>query len=198
MQSYTAELDRKIEKQLPKEADFQIQLTDQDLQDDTPELRTRRDQVPAVVRNTLKKRFIHCSEITQVLTHAFLQPCNVLLWGPGGHGKSDMVMTVLKAMGYKDREIFLQSFGEGMSEDRLWGGPNIARLDECLEYDTDRSFLPYEVVVLEEILDASSQALLPLKDVLTRRLFMNADQAVPMNSDYRLHEQRPQAVCQRQ
>ncbi|MFK8112374.1 MAG: hypothetical protein AB8B91_09235 [Rubripirellula sp.] len=69
-----------------------------------------------------------------------------------------------------------------MSEDRLWGGPNIAKLDVCLEYDTDRSFLPYEVVVLEEILDASSQALLPLKDVLTRRCFMNGSTPVEMRS----------------
>ncbi|WP_165440651.1 AAA family ATPase [Rubripirellula amarantea] len=182
MQSYTADLERKIEKQLPKESDFQIQLEDRDFDDHSNGLRTARKEIPRLVATTLNKRFIHCREIVQVLTHACLQPCNVLLWGPGGHGKSDMVMKVLKALGYDDQEIFLQSFGEGMSEDRLWGGPNIAKLDEYLEYDTDRSFLPYEVVVLEEILDASSQALLPLKDVLTRRVFMNADQAVPMQS----------------
>ncbi len=182
MQSYTAELDRKIEKQLPKNEDFFIQLEDRDFEDTEEGLRTPRIKIPRLISNTLKSKFIHCKEIVQVLTHACMQPCNVLLWGPGGHGKSDMVMTVLKALGYEDKEIFLQSFGEGMSEDRLWGGPNIARLDECLEYDTDRSFLPYEVVVLEEILDASSQALLPLKDVLTRRLFMNADQAVEMKA----------------
>ena len=75
----------------------------------------------------------------------------MLLWGPGGHGKSEMVMAALRSMGYSEEQIFLQSFGEGMSEDRLWGGPNIAKLDVCLEYDTARSFLPYEVVVLEEI-----------------------------------------------
>ncbi|MEZ6089500.1 MAG: hypothetical protein R3C05_16020 [Pirellulaceae bacterium] len=46
-----------------------------------------------------------------------------------------------------------------------------------------RSILPpYEVVILEEVLDASSQALLPLKDVLTRRTFMNGSRPVPMNS----------------
>ena len=182
MQSYTADLERKIEKLLPKNEDFAIQLEDCDFANDDAELRTPKAKIPALVKKTLGSRFIHCKEIIQVLTHAFLQPCNVLLWGPGGHGKSDMVMTALRALGYDDREIFLQSFGEGMSEDRLWGGPNIAKLDEYLEYDTDRSFLPYEVVVLEEILDASSQALLPLKDVLTRRLFMNADQAVPLKS----------------
>jgi MoxR-like ATPase len=183
MQSYTADLTRKIQRRLPQDENFRIQLGEGDFvnQGDGP-LRTKRAEIPKVTATALKSRFIHCDEITQVLTHAFYQPCNVLLWGPGGHGKSEMVMAALKALGYADAEIFLQSFGEGMSEDRLWGGPNIAKLDVCLEYDTERSFLPYEVVVLEEILDASSQALLPLKDVLTRRTFMNGSTPVVMKS----------------
>ncbi|QDT03573.1 AAA domain (dynein-related subfamily) [Rubripirellula lacrimiformis] len=183
MQSYTADLDRKIDRHLPSEPDFRIQLGDGDFANtgDGP-LRQPRHLIPKLVASTLQPKFIHCDEIVRVLTLAFIQPCNVLLWGPGGHGKSDMVMTALKAMGYAEEEIFLQSFGEGMSEDRLWGGPNIAKLDVCLEYDTDRSFLPYEVVILEEILDASSQALLPLKDVLTRKTFMNGSNPVAMKS----------------
>ena len=182
MQSYTADLERRIERQLPDEK-INIRLTDADFShNDAGPLKTPRSEIPALISDSLSSRFIHCDEIVQVLTHAFFQPCNVLLWGPGGHGKSDMVMTALKKLGYLENEIFLQSFGEGMTEDRLWGGPNIAKLDECLEYDTDRSFLPFEVVILEEILDASSQALLPLKDVLTRRVFMNGNQPVPMRS----------------
>ena len=183
MQSYTADLERKIEKQLPKDESFSIQLTERDFPaDGDGPLKTPRKQIASTVRSSLISRFIYCDEIVQVLTHAFYQPCNVLLWGPGGHGKSDMVMTALRKLGYSESDIFLQSFGEGMSEDRLWGGPNIAKLDECLEYDTDRSFLPYEVVVLEEILDASSQALLPLKDVLTRKQFSNGHRTVPLRS----------------
>ncbi|MGI9471676.1 MAG: AAA family ATPase, partial [Rubripirellula sp.] len=183
MQSYTADLTRKIQRRLPDEEGFAIQLGPGDFtSDDEGPLRTPRQQIPKITARALKSRFIHCDEIVQVLTHAFYQPCNVLLWGPGGHGKSDMVMTALRSLGYEEQEIFLQSFGEGMSEDRLWGGPNIAKLDVCLEYDTDRSFLPYEVVVLEEILDASSQALLPLKDVLTRRTFTNGSESVPLKS----------------
>ena len=183
MQSYTAELTRKIERRLPTQDNFSIQLGAGDFssQDEGP-LRAPRTAIPDLTAKSLKSRFIHCDEIVQVLTHGFFQPCNVLLWGPGGHGKSEMVMTALRSLGYDENEIFLQSFGEGMSEDRLWGGPNIAKLDVCLEYDTQRSFLPHEVVVLEEILDASSQALLPLKDVLTRRTFMNGSQPVPLKS----------------
>lgn len=183
MQSYTAELNRKILRLLPGEDDFEIKLSDADFQgsDDGP-LKVPRKDIAKRIAKTLRPKFIHCEEIRQVLTHAFHRPCNVLLWGPGGHGKSEMVMAAIKALEYRDSDVFLQSFGEGMSEDRLWGGPNIARLDECLEYDTDRSFLPYEIVVLEEILDASSQALLPLKDVLTRRVFHNGDRQVPLKS----------------
>lgn len=183
MQSYTADLERKISRHLPEEPNFRIQLSEGDFasQGDGP-LKLPRSKIPKTVATKLQSSFIHCDEIVRVLTHAFIQPCNVLLWGPGGHGKSEMVMAALKALDYADDEIFLQSFGEGMSEDRLWGGPNIAKLDVCLEYDTDRSFLPYEVVVLEEILDASSQALLPLKDVLTRKTFSNGSNIVPMKS----------------
>ncbi len=183
MQSYTADLERKIARHLPEEPDFRIQLGVGDFvtSDDGP-LRKPRREIPKIVASTLQSSFIHCDEIIRVLTLAFVQPCNVLLWGPGGHGKSEMVMAALRALSYTDDDIFLQSFGEGMSEDRLWGGPNIAKLDVCLEYDTDRSFLPYEVVVLEEILDASSQALLPLKDVLTRKTFMNGNNPVPLKS----------------
>jgi len=183
MQSYTADLTRKIERRLPSDENFEIQLGAGDYtRHDAGPLKTPRAMIPGLTARNLKSRFIHCDEIVQVLTHGFYQPCNVLLWGPGGHGKSEMVMTALRSLGYGEEDIFLQSFGEGMSEDRLWGGPNIAKLDVCLEYDTQRSFLPYEVVVLEEILDASSQALLPLKDVLTRRTFMNGSQPVSLKS----------------
>ena len=183
MQSYTADLNRKILRLLPDKDAFPISLTDADFDtDDDGPLKVPRNEIAKRTAQALRPKFIHCEEIRQVLTHALHRPCNVLLWGPGGHGKSEMVMAAIKSLGYKDKEIFLQSFGEGMSEDRLWGGPNIAKLDVCLEYDTDRSFLPYEVVVLEEILDASSQALLPLKDVLTRKVFHNGDRPVPLES----------------
>lgn len=182
MQSYTADLESKIDKLMPPSKRISLDASMAGSPAGNGPLRTTRAEVPAAIGSKLPQRFIHCGEIASVLTHAFYEPCNVLLWGPGGHGKSEMVMAAAAALGYSDDDVFLQSFGEGMSEDRLWGGPNIAKLDVCLEYDTDRSFLPHEIVVLEEILDASSQALLPLKDVLTRRVFMNGDNPVPMKS----------------
>ena len=130
-----------------------------------------RAEILPKVRGALRERFVFCDEIADVISAAVYEPCNLLLWGPGGHGKSDMVLTAIRALGFDDSEIFVQSFGEGMSEDRLWGGPDMSSLDHCLRYDTKRSFLApqYKVVVFEELFDAPAQSLLPLKDVLTRR-----------------------------
>ena len=143
----------------------------------------RPDILPQTLQ-ALQSRFVYCDEIADLISAALYEPCNLLLWGPGGHGKSDMVLTALRSIGFRDDEIFIQSFGEGMSEDRLWGGPDMASLDTCLKYDTDRSFLApqYKVVIFEELFDAPAQALLPLKDVLTRRVFMNGPDRVPMTA----------------
>ncbi|MEZ6089499.1 MAG: AAA family ATPase [Pirellulaceae bacterium] len=143
-----------------------------------------RAEILPTIQAGLQRRFIYCDEIADVLSAALYEPCNLLLWGPGGHGKSDMVLAALRAIGLRDEEIYIQSFGEGMSEDRLWGGPDMASLDTCLRYDTSRSFLApqYKVVIFEELFDAPAQALLPLKDVLTRRVFMNGPDRVSMRA----------------
>ncbi|MFK8112373.1 MAG: AAA family ATPase [Rubripirellula sp.] len=147
-------------------------------------LPTPRVEILPRIVEALRQKFVYSDEIADLVSAAFYEPCNLLLWGPGGHGKSDMVLTALRALGLSDDEIFIQSFGEGMSEDRLWGGPDMASLDTCLRYDTSRSFLAsqYKAVIFEEIFDAPAQALLPLKDVLTRRLFMNGPERVSMNA----------------
>ena len=85
-------------------------------------LPTPRVEILPRAREALEKRFVFSEEVAELISAAFYEPCNLLLWGPGGHGKSDMVLAALKALGLKDSEIFIQSFGEGMSEDRLWGG----------------------------------------------------------------------------
>ena len=84
-------------------------------------LPTPRKDILPTIQAALRKRFVFCDVIADLLSAACYEPCNVLLWGPGGHGKSEMAVTALRALGLRDEEIFIQSFGEGMSEDRLWG-----------------------------------------------------------------------------
>ena len=62
MQSYTADLERKIEKLLPEDEDYFIQLSEKDFDlDDEGPLRTSRNTIPPLVSKTLRSRFVHCS-----------------------------------------------------------------------------------------------------------------------------------------
>ena len=51
----------------------------------------------------LQAKFVYCDEIADLISAAFYEPCNLLLWGPGGHGKSEMVLTAIKALGSEGR-----------------------------------------------------------------------------------------------
>lgn len=61
------------------------------------------------------------------------------------------------------------SFGDGLTEESLFGGINIKKFKDSgeLEYLFKNSFLEHEIVIFEEIFDAPPQVLLALKDVLT-------------------------------
>ena len=80
--------------------------------------------------------------------------------------------------------VFIQSFGEGMSEDRLYGGMDFKHFDDHREmrFKPEHSFLNYECAIFEEIFDAPPVVLLSLKDTLTARELRNGEQRFPMKT----------------
>jgi len=126
-------------------------------------------------------KFVKMERADRVLKLALRSKKNVLLWGPAGHGKSEFVQNFLEKGG-KEGGVFTQSFGEGMSEDRLYGGLNFKKFEEegILEYNVGRSFLSYDYVVFEELFDAPPVVLLSLKDTIQARKLRNGAQAVEM------------------
>lgn len=136
------------------------------------------------IRNCLSGQFVRCEDIARVLALAFQSGKNVLLWGPGGHGKSEMVSLALSAIVEDQDEIFVQSFGEGMDEATLWGGLDFCALEEEkeLRYFPQNSFLAKEVAVFEELFDAPSSVLLSLKDTLTAGVLRKGNQQFPMRT----------------
>lgn len=118
----------------------------------------------------LERDFIKCEEIARILALALESGKNVILWGPGGHGKSEMVQAALAEVAGED-DIFVQSFGEGMDEATLWGGLDFKALEaeKVLRYFPENSFLPKPLAVFEEIFDAPASVLLALKDTLTAK-----------------------------
>jgi MoxR domain in the MoxR-vWA-beta-propeller ternary systems len=134
-----------------------------------------------VIRQRLDERFVQSEQVARLLSLAFTSHKHVLLWGPGGHGKSEMVQLALSCVTDR-RSVFVQSFGEGMDEATLWGGLNFAALEsrKVLEYFPDQSFLAYDYAVFEELFDAPPVVLLSLKDTLTAEELRKGAQTFPM------------------
>ena len=136
-----------------------------------------------VISTRLSERFIRSEQIARILTLAVESGKNVLLWGPGGHGKSEMVMAALSVVANEDA-MYVQSFGEGMDEATLWGGLDFRALEseKVLRYHPENSFLNKPFAVFEELFDAPASVLLALKDTLTARKLRKGSQVFPMKT----------------
>lgn len=135
------------------------------------------------IKTRLDADFVKSERVARILALAIASGQNVLLWGPAGHGKSEMVMAGLSEVADED-EIFVQSFGEGMDEATLWGGLDFRALEDEkeLRYYPENSFLSKGYGVFEEIFDAPSSVLLALKDTLTAKKLRKGAQQFAMKT----------------
>jgi len=140
-----------------------------------------QENVAEKISTALAEKFIRSEKVARILALAVESGKNVLLWGPGGHGKSEMVETALAQVAAQG-EIFTQSFGEGMDEAKLWGGLNFKKLEEekVMEYFPENSFLVKKIAVFEEMFDAPPSTLMSLKDTLTSKILRQGAQQFPM------------------
>ena len=136
------------------------------------------------ISGILSQGFVFIEEVTRVLSLGFAGKKNLIVFGPGGHGKSEMIQAVIDGLNIFE-ETFVQFFGEGMDESRLFGGLNFKKLEEekTLEYYPEKSFLNSKVVIFEELFDAPASVLLALKDVLTARELRNGAQRFKMRTE---------------
>ena len=81
---------------------------------------------------------------------------------------------------------FVQSFGEGMDEARLYGGLDLPALEAGAEariqYRPEHSFLAADIAVFEELFDSPASVLLSLKDTLTSGALRNGAQQFTMQT----------------
>lgn len=133
------------------------------------------------LKERLERDFVRVEELARILALAVTSGKNVILWGPGGHGKSEMVQAALEEV-TAEENIFVQSFGEGMDEATLWGGLDFKALDteKVLRYFPESSFLAKPFAVFEEIFDAPASVLLALKDTLTAKKLRKGTQQFGM------------------
>lgn len=145
------------------------------------------------ILDILSSKFIYAEPVAEILASAIYSKQNVILYGPGGHGKSEMVEHVLEGLGLWNRQdpdnspALIQSFGEGLTEDALWGGIDFRKLnsptDPEMWFNVENSFLRYPVAVFEELFDAPAFCLLPLKHTLQAGFLAKNGKSYPMQTE---------------
>lgn len=138
--------------------------------------------LPFILKATQK--YVKSDAMREALSLAMVSGRNVILYGPGGHAKSEMIGSVLEAI--NGCISHTQMCGEGMDEAKLYGGIDLAAVNDVtnpqIRYKTANSFLAWDIVVFEELFDAAVSALKSMKDTMTSGAFRNGEEVVPMNT----------------
>lgn len=114
-----------------------------------------------------KITFVHLEDISKTLDIALSTETNLILYGPGGYGKTELVKAKIKehklsantVVGYKNMPV-----------EALLGLPDMQKLMDDSEYEIafEKSvFKGAEVLVLEEFLDVLPETATALKDIMT-------------------------------
>jgi hypothetical protein len=137
----------------------------------------------SVKKNPVGDNFVFMDKTVSILNVGFSTRKNVILYGPGGHGKSEITLDFLKAKGI---DPFIQTMGTGMTTDRLFGGLDIPTFETTgkIEYLVHNSFMNHEYVIFEELFDAPDFILEQLKDILSSGIFRNGTQIFPIETKF--------------
>ena len=134
-------------------------------------------------KNPVAEKFVFMDKTVNILNVGYSTSKNVILYGPGGHGKSEITLDFLKSKGI---DPFIQTMGTGMTTDRLFGGLNIPVFETTgkIEYLVENSFMNHEYVIFEELFDAPDFILEQLKDILSSGVFRNGTQIFPIETKF--------------
>lgn len=158
-------------------------------QEEIKQLTTEQQQLNQSVmqlKEVLRKKFINVDEVAEILEIGFVANKNVFLYGRGGHAKSEIIQEFLKYVDPTGENSFVQACGEGLSEEKLFGGLNLQKFQQTgeIEYLVENSFMNKKFVVFEELLDSRMNVLLSLKDILTSGIFRQGKQQFKIKTEF--------------
>jgi hypothetical protein len=128
--------------------------------------------------------FVFMDEALEGLEIAFQREENIILWGAGGFGKSELAEYFFYTKGITNP--FTKTMGNGATIDALLGGFNVKAFQETgkMEYLLEESFLNHEYVILEELFDAPDYVLEELKDILSSGRVRNGNQIFKVKTKF--------------
>jgi len=139
-------------------------------------------KVKNIPKQSILSNFVFMDKVLLALDAGMKTGRNVVLFGPGGHGKSEFALEYLYEKGINP---YVLTMGSGMTTDRLFGGIDIVSLgDGKIEYLIENSMFNHEYVILEEMMDSPDFILENLKDVLSSRMFRNGSQVFPIKTKF--------------
>lgn len=141
-----------------------------------------KDTLTLVGLDTIKKEvgkvFYDMDDVVEALYYALTSGLNIVLYGPGGFGKSEVVKEFLRVVGIHSSTII--GF-EDMEVDGLLGVVDIKKLTEESIYEIkfeNSVFRNPGVLILEEFLDARPSTAAALKDILSEGGYRRGDSFV--------------------
>ena len=133
------------------------------------------------VKSQISSRFAYSDDVAEMLYTAMQCGEHCVMFGPGGHGKSEMSIEFFNSLGI---EPFVQALGPGTTTEQLLGGMDMQLFNTTgkIEYLVEHSFMNHEYVVFEEAFDAPVYVLTTLKDILTSKCLRNGSQIFPIKT----------------
>jgi hypothetical protein len=162
------------------------------------------------VKSQIASRFAYSEDVVEMLYTAMRCGEHCVMFGPGGHGKSEMSIEFFKALGInqatkkatkksvedvedeeikeikenKEPTLFVQVLGPGTTIEKLFGGIDMElfRTPGKIQYLVEESFMNHEYVIFEEAFDAPPYVLSTLKDILTSKVFRDGEFQFPIKT----------------
>jgi MoxR-like ATPase len=166
-----------------------IEITEEEVDNILTEVKQFKQQ--PLITNKMKKeaqstigdKFVFMNKTQSILEVGHSSCKNVVLYGPGGHGKSEITLEFLAEKGI---DPYVITMGTGMTTDRLFGGIDFPVLDTTgrIEYLVENSFMNHEYVIFEEMFDAPDFILEQLKDILSSGKFRNGTQVFNIKTKF--------------
>lgn len=130
---------------------------------------------------TALSQFTQSAEVADVIGLGIASGKNVLLYGPGGYGKSEMTKAILDTSFEPDVQIWKMQLHVESTISSLFGGMNMRELRDTGRevYNVQGGMSEAHIVVLEEMLDAPPAVLASLKTLFTERAILNGAQREP-------------------
>ena len=145
--------------------------------------KTKMRKAAKITVESTTQKFVFMDKTINILNVGLSTNKNVVLYGPGGHGKSEITLDFLKSRGINP---YIITMGTGMTTDRLFGGLDIPTFEKTgkIEYLVENSFMNHEYVIFEELFDAPDFILEQLKDILSSGTFRNGTQIYDIKTKF--------------